>query len=123
MKLVKRKKYNKIILISNVRPDKEGKKFIDQARQIIGNDVIALFLSYSIQHLNWIKDYKNALFSNESKFYEEYLDNFDSASKMRVLISKMENHYNVKFNIDNNNNNFLYFPNFKKEGKYSDLSF
>ena len=122
LKLVKRKKYNKIILISNVRPDKEGKKFIDQARQIIGNNVIALFLSYSIQHLNWIKDYKNALFSNESKFYEEYLDNFDSASKMRVLISKMENHYNVKFNIDNNNN-FLYFPNFKKEGKYSDLSF
>ena len=120
LKLVNRKKYNKIILISNVRPDLEGKKFVDKARQIIGNDVIALFLSYGIQHLDWIKNYKNALFSKESKFYEEYLDNFDSEPKMRELISKMENHYKVKFNIDNN---FLYFPNFKTEGKYSDLSF
>ena len=114
------KKYNKIILISNVRPDKEGKKFIEQARQIIGNDVIALFFAYSIQHLDWIKNYKNALFSNNSKFYEEYLYNFDSESKMRELISKLENYYKVKFNFDDN---FLFFPNFKKEGNYSDLSF
>ena len=120
LKLVNRKKYNKIILISNVRPDKEGKKFIDQARQIIGNDVIALFLTYSIQHLDWIKNYKNALFSNNSKFYEEYLDNFDSESKMRELISKLENYYKVKFNFDDN---FLNFPLFKEEGNYSDLSF
>ena len=120
LKLVNRKKYNKIILISNVGPNEEGKKFIDQARQIIGKDVIALFLSISIQHLNWIQNYKNALFSNESKFYEEYLDNFDSEPKMRELISKMENHYKVKFKIDND---FLCFPNFKTEGKYSDLSF
>ena len=120
LKLVHRKKYNKIILISNVWPDLEGKKFIDQARQIIGNNVIALFLTYSPQHLDWIKNYKNALFSNNSQFYEEYLDNFDSESKMRALISKLENYYKVKFNIDDN---FLYFPNFKKEGNYSDLSF
>jgi hypothetical protein len=119
LKLVNRKKYNKIILISNVGPNEEGKKFIDQARQIIGKDVIALFLSYSIQHLDSIQKYKNALFSNESKFYEEYLDNFDSEPKMRELISKMENHYKVKFKIDND---FLYFPNFKTEGKYRYLS-
>jgi hypothetical protein len=120
LKLVNRKKYNKIILISNVRPDKEGKKFIEQARQIIGNDVIALFFAYSIQHLDWIKNYKNALFSNNIKFYEEYLDNFDSESKMRELISKLENYYKVKFNFDDN---FLNFPLFKEEGNYSDLSF
>ena len=118
--MLKEKKYNKIILISNVRPDLEGKKFVDQARQIIKNDVIVLFLSYSPQHLEWIKNYKNALYSNESKFYEEYLDNFDSEPKIRELISKMENHYKVKFNIDNN---FLDFPLFKKEGNYSDLTF
>ena len=120
LKLVNWKKYNKIILISNVRPDLEGKKFVEQARQIIGNDVIALFSAYTIQHLEWIKNYKNALYSNNTKFSEEYLESFDSESKMRELISKMENYYNVKFNIDDN---FLYFPLFEEEGKYSDLSF
>ena len=120
LKLVNWKKYNKIILISNVRPDLEGKKFVEQARQIIGNDVIALFSAYTIQHLEWIKNYKNALYSNNTKFSEEYLESFDSESKMIELISKMENYYNVKFNIDDN---FLYFPLFEEEGKYSDLSF
>jgi len=120
LKLVNRKKYNKIILISNVRPDYEGRKFIDQARQIIGSNVIALFLCYAGAHLKWIKDYKNGLYANEKVFYEEYLDNFGSESKMRELISKMENHYNVKFNIDND---FLKFPHFRQEGFYSDLTF
>jgi hypothetical protein len=120
LKLVNRKKYNKIILISNVRPDYEGRKFIDQARQIIGSNVIALFLCYAGGHLKWIKDYKNGLYANEKVFYEEYLDNFGSESKMRELISKMENHYNVKFNIDND---FLKFPHFRQKGFYSDLTF
>jgi hypothetical protein len=41
--LVNRKKYNKIILISNVGTDFRGKKFIEKARKIIGNNVIVLF--------------------------------------------------------------------------------
>ena len=44
LELVNRKKYNKIILISNVGSDIGGKKFIDKAREIIGNDVIVYFL-------------------------------------------------------------------------------
>ena len=62
LELVKRKKYNKIILISNIGTDLGGKKFKDEARKIIGNDVIALFLAYKIGHLNWVKNYKNAFF-------------------------------------------------------------
>ena len=120
MKLVKRKKYNKIILISNVGPNYGGKQFVDEARKIIQNEVIALFLSFSIQHLQWIKDYKNAIFSNDAKFYEEYLDKYGNESEMRGLISKLEKHYNKHFNFDNN---FLNFPLFKEDGKYSDLTF
>ena len=74
LKLIKRKKYNKIILISNVGKDLGGKKFINMARKVIGNDVISLFLAYDIDHLKWIKNFKNALFSNETGFYEKYLD-------------------------------------------------
>ena len=122
--LIKRKKYNKIILISNVGTDLGGKHFINEARKIIGNDVIALFLAYNKSHLDWIKNYPNAIFSNEPKFYEEYLecfnDNYNINGKIRDLISKLENHYDVKFNF---NDKFLDFPYYKESGKYSDLTF
>ena len=123
LELVNRKKYNKIILISNVRTDMGGKKFIDKAREIIGNNVIALFLAYRSDHLKWIKNYKNALFSNEPKFYEEYIQCFEENNiqkNISLLIEKLEAHYKVKFNFDGN---YLYYPHFKKDGAYKDFSF
>ena len=51
LKLVKLKKFNKIILISNVGPDYGGKNFILEARKILENDVITLFLAYNEEHL------------------------------------------------------------------------
>ena len=127
LELVNRKKYNKIILISNVGADKGGKKFIEKARQIIGNDVIALFLAYQISHLDWIKNFKNAIFSNDPKFYEEYLRCFEGEEgeyyiklELKNLIGKMETHYGVKFNFDDN---YLNYPKFKSIGKYSELEF
>ena len=123
--LIKRKKYNKIILISNVGTDLGGKAFIDEARQILNNDVLVLFLAYNIAHLDWIKNYKNALFSNESSFYEEYLKcfsekNLDKENEILNLKSKMESHYKIKFNFDDK---FLDFPYYKSEGSYGDLRF
>ena len=123
LELVKRKKYNKIILLSNVGTDLGGKYFIDEARKIIENNVIVLFLAYNVNHLKWIKDYENAIFSNEPKFYEEYLECFnknDIKEEIEKLKNKIENHYDVKFNF---NDEFLLFPLYKKSGKYSDLRF
>ena len=126
LELVQRKKYNKIILISNVGSDKGGKKFVEKARDIIGNDVITLFLAYQASHLDWIVNFKNAIFSNEPYFYEEYLQCFETdydvgiKDKLEALIKKIENHYQVKFNFDDN---YLEYPYFKKEGKYGDLRF
>ena len=133
LKLIKRKKYSKIILISNVGDDLSGKQFISDARKIIGSDVIALFLCYNKNHLNWIKEFKNALFSNDSSFYEEYLECFVTergldmkkkneliSEKIINLIKKMQKKYGVKFKFFHD---FLNYPNFKSEGKFSDLTF
>jgi len=126
LELIKKKKYNKIILISNVGSDLGGKEFIINARQIIGNDVITLFLAYNQDHINWIKNFKNALFSNDANFYEEYLESFYNKSKSETINSinelktKIEKRFNVNFNFDSK---FLDYPNFKTEGHYSDLSF
>ena len=125
LELIKRKKYNKIILISNVGTDLGGKKFIDEARKIIGNDVITLFLAYNIKHLNWIKNYKNALFSNDPNFYEQYLNCFNDEyykkeDKILELKQSIENHYKVKFTFDDK---FLEYPNYKDKGSFSELTF
>ena len=123
LNLVNRKKYNKIILLSNVGNDLGGKAFVDQARKIIGNDVIALFVAYNIQHLNWIINYKNALFCNEQSFLKEYLNCFSQpnpAYYINQLIQKFQYHYKVKFNFDNN---YLNFRHYRDSGSYSDLTF
>ena len=128
LKLIKRKKYNKIILISNVGKDLGGKEFINMARNVIGNDVISLFLAYDIDHLEWIKNYKNALFSNEPEFYEKYLNCFydknlkECKQSIIKLKENMEKHYGVKFNFDDK---FLDYPyyNDKKIKKFKDLIF
>ena len=125
LNLIKRKKYNKIILISNVGSDYGGRTFVTNARKIIGNDVIVLFLAYKESHLEWITQYKNALFSNSSKFYEDYLECFNSNEyciKENILEhkEKLEKYYDVKFNFDDQ---FLYFPLYKESGKYSALTF
>ena len=123
LKLIERKKYNKIILLSNIGSNLEGKIFVDNARKILGNDVIVLFISFNTDNLKWIQKYKNALFSNDPNFIEEYLKSFEDGNteaKIYSLIKKCENNYNVKFNFENN---FLYYPYFKNEGKYSELTF
>ena len=125
LKLINRKKYNKIILISNIGDDYEGRTFANNARKIIGNNVIVLFNEHNINHLAWVKGYKNALFSNDTKYYEEYLDCFhelnlnETKNGIINLKRKMENHYNVKFNFDNE---FLFYPNFENPNKkFKDL--
>ena len=87
------------------------------------NDVIVLFISFNTDNLKWIQKYKNALFSNDPNFIEEYLKSFEDGNteaKIYSLIKKCENNYNVKFNFENN---FLYYPYFKNEGRYSELTF
>ena len=124
LNLIKRKKYNKIILISNVGKDYGGRTFVTNARKIIGNNVITLFLAYKESHLEWITKYKNALFSNSSKFYEEYLECFKYSYGIKhniiELKEELEKFYKVKFSFDDK---FLDYPLYKKEGKYSDFTF
>ena len=123
--LVKKKKFNKIILMSNAGTNKGGKAFVDEARKIIGNDVITLFLAYQEKHLEWITQYNNSLFSNIDQFHEQYLECFTddiNTTKQNILTLKnsIEDHYEVKFKFDDK---FLDFPNFKEDGEFDDLSF
>ena len=50
LEIIKRKKYNKIILISNIGLDLGGKKFVEVARKILGFNVPVLFFSANRNH-------------------------------------------------------------------------
>lgn len=129
LKLIKRKKNNKIILISNIGPDFGGRDFVKKARQIIGNDLIVLFSAFNLNHLNWIQKFPNALFSNQPQFYERYLDCFykDNDDKRKEALielkTEIEDFYKVKFYF--NNKTILLYPHFKndKSIKYNELKF
>ena len=110
--------------MSNVGTDYGGKEFILKARAILGNNVIALFLAYKEEHLNWIQYFKNALFYNDPKFYERYLSCFEQEDERQIISSLnnlkelIEAHYSVKFNFDDK---FLEYPLFRNGGDYSKL--
>jgi len=76
LKLVYRKRFNKIIIITNVGNNLEGKKYVDKVRKILGFNVAALFFTDDTQHLEWIKDYPNGLFCMDDYTIKKYIFNY-----------------------------------------------
>ena len=96
--IIKRKKYNKVILLSNVGDDvKKVKDFINEVRAILKFNVIVLFFTSSINHLKWIKDFPNALFTTKDDFFKEYILNFNEngLNNLKLII---EEEYGEKLN-------------------------
>ena len=77
LKLVWKKKYNKIILITNIGKNLEGKKYIDKVRKILKFNVMVLFFTNDFGHLDWIKDYPNSLFCMDDYTIKNYVMNFN----------------------------------------------
>ena len=77
LKLVWRKRFNKIILITNVGKDLEGRNYVDKVRKILGFDIMVLFFASNPSHLEWIKDYPNSLFCLDDNTLQKYVYNFN----------------------------------------------
>ena len=119
LELIKSKRFNKIILISNIGLDYSGKKFAEIARKILGFNAVVLFFSNNNNHLKWIKDFPNSLYTNKIEFCTKYISNY-SKDGLINLKKEMEAHYKIKLKLDNE---FLGFPKFIKEKKYNDIIF
>ena len=120
LELINRKKYNKIILITNVGKDLSGRSFIEKAREFLGFDVMALFFSRDKGNLNWIKTFKNSLYTNNDDFLIEYITNYNKEGLIK-LKTKIEKYYKTKFMEFTED--FLKFPKFVNQEKYSQLKF
>ena len=119
LEIIKRKKYNKIILISNIGQDLAGKKFVEVARKMLGFNVPVLFFSGNQSHLSWLKDFPNALYTNQDNYYEDYILNYNEEGLLK-LKKEIESNYEVKLKFEKD---FLKFPYFISQGKYDKLSF
>jgi hypothetical protein len=119
LELIKRKRFNKIILISNIGLDLSGKKFAEIARKILGFNIVVLFFSYNNKHLNWIKNFPNSLYTNKIDFSTKYISNYN---KDGLITLKKEVEKNNKINLKFDNE-FLAFPKFINEKNYQDIIF
>ena len=125
---IKRKKYNKIILISNGSNDGIG--FINNARKIIGSNTISLISCYTIEnHIESIKNSENILInSKEYDCTKEFLKlstnkNINGLKKLQKDIEVKLKNIIDSFSFQPINDNALYFPNFKENGTFSELHF
>ena len=119
LELINRKKYNKIILISSIGLDKSGKTFVETARKILGFDVMVLFFSANNTHLTWVQNFPNALYTNNTTYYEKYVRNYNTQGLLK-LKKEIEDHYNINLKFTKN---FLEFPKFINNKEYDDIIF
>ena len=108
LEIIKRKRFNKIILISNIGMDLSGKRLVEIARKILGFDIVVLFFSANLYHLNWIQNFPNALYTTQNSFFEKYIMNYNEEGLLN-LKKEIEQNYNIKLKFTKD---FFDFPNF-----------
>ena len=120
LSIIKIKKLNKIILITSVGFDLSGKRFVEIARKILGFNVMVLFFSSNIKNLSWIKNFPNALYTNNSTFYQKYVTSYnkEGLKKLKIEIEK-----NYKIQLLDFSKDFLEFPKFVNQKEYKDIIF
>jgi hypothetical protein len=128
LEFIKRKKYNKIILISN--GGNNGCEFIENARKIIGNNTIAMITCFVAKnHLNTVKNMENVLLnSSYCNCMKEFLKNvcnekLNDMKKLQNTIEKKYQELDNSFQFKKINDNAFKFPKFKSEGKFQELDF
>ena len=119
LEIIKRKKSNKIILISNIGLDKAGKKFVEVARKILGFNVMVLFFSANPDHFSWLQEFPNALYTSNEDFYQKYILNYNEKGLLD-LKKEVEECYDINLKFEDNFLKFLKFVNF---AEYNDIKF
>ena len=114
LKLVWRKKYNKIILITNVGANLEGKKFVDKVRKILKFNVVVLFFTNDFNHLNWIKDYPNSLFCMDDYTIKNYVFNFNE-NGLNEIRNNIKEFYGVELQEIKNAMDYPLYEKFKED--------
>ncbi len=104
-------------MISNVGIVDEAKKFIEDVRRILKFNVIVLFYTSKLSHLDWIKDFPNALFTMSEDFFRDYILNFNT-NGLNQLKKKIEDYYGQKLDKFNVDLSYPLFNEAEQKGNY-----
>ena len=126
IKLIKRKKYNKIVIITN--GNNNGEDFINKAREIIGANTIAACSAYAVgNHIGWVKNMENVLILNGIDFHKKFFECIKSNDKnlYNKLSKEIISYYsNISdFYLNESTENLFNYVNFKRKCKFEDLVF
>ena len=119
LKFIYKRRFNKMILITSIGLDFSGKKFIEIARKILGSNIIVLIYSSNKDHLKWIQNFTNVLYTNNSTIYKKFIKNYDEKG-LKELKKEVEEIYNIK--LLDFTNDFLSYPLYIENQKYPNIN-
>ena len=139
LKFLLRRENDKPIIITSIGRDLSGKRFVDIARKILGFDIIVLFFSINKDHLEWIQNYDNCLYTNDGNIVLDYINNYNESGLIK-LKSIVEDKYKIKlkpfsfdfllynksqedFNLLNTNSPYIGHVKIKNGDKYLCMKF
>ena len=70
---------------------------------------MVLFYSANTKHLEWIRHFTNALYTNNDEFFQKYVTNYNK-NGLEDLKKEVEEEYNIK--LPEFTKDFLAFPKF-----------
>ena len=126
LELIKKKIYNKIIIVTNGYNDAEN--YINNARKIIGANTIVGVSVYNVKkHIHWIKKMENTVLLNGIDYHEKFFksiinNNIEDLVDLKEEIIKKYSKEIENFNLRVFNDDILNYPMFKAEGSFGDLA-
>ena len=127
LELIERKKYNKIIIITN--GNNNAKDFIKDARKILESETIVAVSAYNIPlHIPWVSTMNNTFLLNGIDFHSKFIKAImkNQIGALNTLRNEIINYYIPQypyFQLKEFNGDLLKFPKFKRSGRYDDLRF
>ena len=89
------------------------------SRRILGSNIIVLIFSSNKDHLKWIQKFPNVLYTNTATIYNSYIKNYNEKG-LKELKREVEEKYKIK--LLDFTNDFLLYPLYKNNEKYSNIN-
>ena len=121
-KLVNRKKYNKVILITN--GNNNGINIIIKAREILESNSIAAVSCYDVNaYINSVQNLENVLILNGEDFHKKFFKCIKMNDEILYRQLKDEINSEYSFNLNDCTENLFNYPKFKIGGSFRELTF
>ena len=126
LKLINKKKYNKVIIMTNGNND--GEQFLLKARSILKTTALAVVSSLDYKsNIKWVKNHQNVILLDDKNFHEKFFKclntyDLDMLKRLEYEINQ-ENSHLSPFYLKEFDDKLFDFPLFKSEGSFDELKF